>query len=71
MAIDQDRNILFACNLLDVDTSNLRSSILVFNLTDGNLLSELSLDDGMPHAFNDVAVDRKTGNVYFTDSVQP
>ena len=54
-----------------MDTSNLRSSILVFNLTDGNLLSEFSFDDGMPHAFNDVAVDHQTGNVYFTDSAQP
>ena len=71
MAIDQDRDLLFVCNLMDVDLDNLTSSVLIFNLTDGNLLSELSLDDGLPHAFNDVAVDRQTGTAYVTDAVQP
>ncbi|MEN0062277.1 MAG: SMP-30/gluconolactonase/LRE family protein [Myxococcota bacterium] len=70
LAVDPERNRLFVCSTSFFDPT-VAPSLVVFDTVTGDRLASLSApDDGLPHFFNDVAVD-SAGRAYVTDSFAP
>lgn len=70
LAVDPERNRLFVCSTSFFDPT-VAPSLVVFDTVTGDRLASLSPPpDGLPHFFNDVAVDG-AGRAYVTDSFAP
>ena len=70
MTTDVARNRLWVC-LSSFADPTVPPQLLVFDIETAELLATFApLDDGLPHFFNDVAVDAG-GNAYVTDSFAP
>ena len=62
----------YVCNLVKVDIEGVsEANLLVFDIVTSKLLAKLEFTDGKAHGLNDVAIDKLTGKVYISDSLQP
>lgn len=66
MAIDETRNLLWACGNMTKNKVSY-STVTKFDLITGHLLNSLSYEDTVANTYNDIVLD-KDGNSYFTDS---